>query len=413
MFLVAAWFWGCQTGAKKQKSLTEKESGMEKGTYGYDAAFLAAQKMEMIELTDKQSDARVLIAPGLQGRVMTSSADGESGISFGWINHKLIESGVVSNQFNAYGGEERFWLGPEGGPFSIYFKPGDEQAFTQWKVPAALDTEPFEIKSKSDEKAVFTKAFSLVNASGNTMNIGVERSIALLSESQLKQALGTEGLDEMKTVAFETVNTLINKGQSEWNSEHGFLSVWLLCMFNPSEQGVVFIPFKEGDEGSLGKKVTDDYFGKVPGDRLIVRDNMLFFKIDGKYRSKIGISPERALPWCGSYDPANQVLTLLWYSRPDEPSLYVNSKWGEQDDPLKGDVVNSYNDGPADDGTVMGPFYEIESSSPAALLAPGESITHTQRIFHITGGKDKLSLITKKLFGISVDEIGAVFMSTD
>jgi hypothetical protein len=30
---------------------------------------------------------------------------------------------------------------------------------------------------------------------------------------------------------------------------------------------------------------------------------------------------------------------------------YVNSKWGQQDDPYKGDVVNSYNDGPVEDGS--------------------------------------------------------------
>jgi len=50
---------------------------------------------------------------------------------------------------------------------------------------------------------------------------------------------------------------------------------------------------------------------------------------------------------------------------------------------MKGDAVNSYNDGPVTDGSIMGPFYEIESSSPAANLSPGEKITHTQRIFHI------------------------------
>ena len=148
----------------------------------------------------------------------------------------------------------------------------------------------------------------------------------------------------------------------------------------------------------LGKIVTDDYFGKVPSDRLIIDDGILFFKTDGKYRSKIGISPQRALPLCGSYDPANKVLTLLWYSLPANPSKYVNSKWGHQDDPFKGDVVNSYNDGPVEDGSIMGPFYEIESSSPAAFLKAGEKITHTQRIFHISGDEAKLSLITGKAF---------------
>jgi hypothetical protein len=180
-------------------------------------------------------------------------------------------------------------------------------------------------------------------------------------------------------------------------------------MFNPSEKGVVFIPFKKGSEAELGKTVTDDYFGKVPAERLIVKDDVLFFKTDGKYRSKIGISPKRALPYCCSYDPTSQVLTLLWYSKPEGDAKYVNSKWGHQDDPLSGDVANSYNDGPVEDGSVMGPFYEIESSSPAAMLAPGEKITHKQRIFHISGDEAKLSSITEKLFNIPISEIKQAF----
>jgi len=176
-------------------------------------------------------------------------------------------------------------------------------------------------------------------------------------------------------------------------------------MFNPSEKGVVFIPFKTGDEAKLGKIVTDDYFGKVPADRLIVKDGVLFFKTDGKCRSKIGLSPERSLPYCGSYDPNSQVLTLLWFSKPEQAAKYVNSKWGKQENTLKGDAVNSYNDGPVADGSIMGPFYEIESSSPAALLAPGEKITHKQRIFHISGDEAHLSLITEKLFNLPISLI--------
>jgi hypothetical protein len=88
---------------------------------------------------------------------------------------------------------------------------------------------------------------------------------------------------------------------------------------------------------------------------------------------------------------------------------YVNSKWGKQEDPLKGDAVNSYNDGPVEDGSIMGPFYEIESSSPAALLNPGESLTHTQRVFHITGDEKQLDKIVQKIFNVSLDQIKEAF----
>jgi hypothetical protein len=394
------------TGNKDFNLMTKNYS---KGTYGYDVEFFTKNNIKAIQLRDTISGANVLLVPGYQGRVMTSSANGNEGMSFGWINYSLISSGRRSNQFNPFGGEERLWLGPEGGPFSIYFKKGENQVFSNWKVPAELDTDTFDVVSQTPQSVDFRKEFTLTNAAGTSMQIGIERRVKLLDRNKVENALNQLIDDSLFFVAYESENTVINKGKNNWTSNTGFLSVWMLAMLNPSEKGIVFIPFKPGSESKLGKIVTDDYFGSVPSDRLRIKDNVLFFKTDGKYRSKIGISPRRALPFCGSYDPENHVLTLLWYSVPDNPTNYVNSKWGKQDNPLNGDVVNSYNDGPVEDGSIMGPFYEIESSSPAGLLFAGDRLTHFQRIFHITGNEDKLSAITEKLFNLSLREIRQVF----
>lgn len=398
---------GCSSSVNKDPK--EMKNSIPKGKYGYDVAFFHEKKIETIELKDDQSKACLLIVPGYQGRVMTSTVEGAGGASFGWINYKFIESGKVSNQFNPFGGEERLWLGPEGGPFSIYFKSGSEQIFPNWVVPKEIDTEPFEVVSKSQNKVSFRRNFELTNASGTKLTIGIERSVKLLNAAETELALGLKIDTSLAFVGYESENILKNRGQNDWTEQSGALSVWMLAMFNPSPGGVVFIPYKEGSVEESGPIVSDDYFGKVPPDRLIVKDGIIFFKTDGKHRSKIGISPQRALPYCGSYDPEKQVLTLLWYSAPDKPSRYVNSKWGDQAFPFKGDVVNSYNDGPVADGSIMGPFYEIESSSPAAMLTSGSSITHSQRIFHITGSKENLSKITEKLFAQNLEEIITTF----
>lgn len=409
-FMLAILLLACtQPGRQNKNNMKNTGSTFEKGTYGYDVSFFASQKIKTIELKDNQSKACLLIVPGYQGRVMTSSAGGAGGNSFGWINYKLIQSGVASSKFNPYGGEERLWLGPEGGPFSIYFPEGKEQVYSNWVVPKELDTKPFEVAAQTPGSVSFKSDFALTNASGTNMEIGVERNVKLLSRAEAEDALNTKIDTGLHYAAYESENILTNKGKSAWTDKSGFLSIWLLSMFNPSEEGVVFIPFKAGNANDLGKVVTDDYFGKVPSDRLIVKDSILFFKTDGKYRSKIGISPQRALTYCGSYDPKKQVLTLLWFDKPEKPGKYVNSKWGNQTDPLSGDAVNSYNDGPVEDGTVMGPFYEIESSSPAALLGPGEKVTHTQRIFHISGDESRLSSITEKLFNVSISSIKQAF----
>ena len=398
---------GCSSSPNKTSNQMSDKPTI--GKYGYDVAFFSEHKISTIELKSSDSKASILLVPAYQGRVMTSSVDGNDGASFGWINYKFIEAGKPSSQFNPYGGEERIWLGPEGGPFSIYFRKGAEQVFPNWIVPKEIDTEPFDIVSQSGDRVSFSRNFELANASGQKLAIGIERSVKLLSSVETGEAIGMDIDSSLSFVAYESENTLTNKGQEAWTEKSGALSIWMLAMFNPSPRGLVFIPFKQESGTEAGKTITDDYFGKVPADRLIVKDGILFFKTDGKHRSKIGISPNGAMPYCGSYDPDKQVLTLLWYSAPDAPLKYVNSKWGPQTDPFSGDAVNSYNDGPVADGSIMGPFYEIESSSPAAFLQAGGKITHKQRIFHITGSEEKLSRITEKLFNQSLADIKKAF----
>jgi len=406
ILLIILPLFACSTQQNKDRKPQKLMKQAEENTYSEDKSFLE-KYCDLIELSS--GNAKVLLSKDYQGRVFTSTATGANGLSFGWINYDLFKSGKVSKQFNPYGGEERLWLGPEGGPFSIYFEKGKEQMFENWVVPQELDVLAFDIVRKTPQSVSFQKEFTLKNYTGTNLNIGIERSVKLLESKEVESILNCSIDKSLEYVAYESENILINKGVTEWNEQTEVLSIWMLSMFTPSTVGVVFIPFKkESAESKLSGIVTDDYFGKVPSDRLLIKDGIIYFKTDGKYRSKIGVSPEFTLPYCGSYDSQKQVLTLLWFSLPNQQSKYVNSKWGNQD-PFKGDAVNSYNDGPVEDGSIMGPFYEIESSSPATSLSPGQKIIHTQRIFHITGDENKISLITEKLFNLTIIQIKEAF----
>ncbi len=390
--------------SKPQITETMKTNDTATGTFGHDLEFLRQYK-ETLVLSDSQSQAQVVIIPGWQARVMTSTASGNSGFSFGWINYKLISSGKSTPHINAFGGEERLWLGPEGGQFSIYFAKGAKQEFNNWYVPAELDTVGFDLVSKSMNQASFKKQFKLVNYSDTELIIGINRTISLLNKISIGQSLGMTLPDSINSVAYQSENVLNNLGTKAWTSETGMLSIWMLSMLNPSPDVTIFIPYIISEENKLVKIVHDDYFGKVPSDRLIVENGIIYFKADGKYRSKIGIPPQRASEFSGSYDASRGALTLLWCDLPRGRTDYVNSKWEIQKDPFSGDAINAYNDGPVEDGTQMGPFYELESSSPAANLKPGEKLTHTQRIFHFTGNEAELSKITEKIFGVSLAEV--------
>ncbi|MEY4611373.1 MAG: hypothetical protein RL246_1692 [Bacteroidota bacterium] len=371
-------------------------------SFGEDVEFLQKHLPDAIVLGAKDSDAQIIVAPSLQGRVMTSTASGRDGASFGWLNYDLIVSGKSSPHMTAYGGEERFWLGPEGGQFSIYFKKGLPFTFANWQVPKEIDTEAFDLVSSTQSEAKFKKSMHFENYSGVALDLMVQRDIKVLSYSQINELLGVEVPAELKTVGFETQNTMTNTGAKAWDQANGMLSIWILSMLNASEKTMVVAPYKEGE--GLGPVYTDDYFGKVPADRLRHDKGLIFFKADAKYRSKIGISPKRAMPFICSYDASAGVLTIAQFDIPSGNQPYVNSKWELQKDPFSGDLVNSYNDG-LNEGKQLGNFYEIESSSPAAALSPGQSLSHAHRTFHLKGSVDQLNVVTKKILGISVEQI--------
>ncbi|HWA84955.1 MAG TPA: DUF6786 family protein [Opitutus sp.] len=374
-------------------------------TFGEDAAFLA-RHTHTIVLHDPAGKVKVAVAPAWEGRVMTSTAGGDDGASFGWINRELIASGKTGPHMNAFGGEDRFWMGPEGGQFSVFFAKGVPFDFEHWFTPAIFDTEPFQLVRRSDNSAVFGAKFALNNYSGTHFEVAVERTIRLLDPAAVWTALGVKAGRGVGVVGFATENRITNVGAQPWTKATGLLSVWILGQFTPSPSTTIVVPIKAGPESELGAKVTSNYFGEVPADRLAVRDHVLFFKGDGKYRSKIGINPRRSRAILGSYDAEHNVLTIVQFSQPQGVTDYVNSLWKLQDNPFGGDAENSYNDGPTEPGgKPLGPFYEMESSSPAAALAPGASLTHTHRTYHLSGPRAALDKIAQKTLGVSLKQI--------
>ena len=372
------------------------------GMYGYDASFLREHTNQVVELSSEGNKAKILLSAEYQGRVMTSTAKGDSGVSFGWINYKLLGSGKKIKQFNPVGGEERFWLGPEGGQYALYFKKGDSFDLGHWQVPAILDTLPYEVSQASPTQALFTAKASLTNYSGTLFSIGIERRVNLLDKETIASKLNANIPESLSLVGYETENKIQNLGKEDWKKEKGLLSIWLLGMMTPSDQTIVMIPFHPKPDSR--QLITDNYFGTIPRQRLNVTDSVVYFLCDGKLRSKIGLSPRIAKTIAASYDFRQNVLTLILFPV-DNAGRYVNSTWKLQDQPYQGDVVNAYNDGPQADGTQMGPFYEIESSSTADELKAGQSQTYRQMTCHFQGDYETLHTLMQKLTGIDMNTL--------
>jgi len=356
-------------------------------------------------LSDRDSQARVLVAPTLQGRVLTSTTGGKNAPSFGWINFKLLDSGKLQPHINAFGGEDRIWLGPEGGQFGLFFPPGAPFDFAHWQTHPALDTEPFDIVKQKPDEVDFRKDISLVNYSGTPFHVRIDRKVRILEPNEIWHDLKMSTPKDVRAVAFETDNSLTNLGFAPWEKSTGLLSIWILGQFNASPQATVIIPYRQGPEAELGQVVESDYFGTVPKERLKAEKGIILFRTDAHYRSKIGLNPERALPIMGSYDAGSHLLTLVQFPAPEQHADYVNSQWKQQEHPFAGSAVNSYNDGPNDTGDSLGNFYEMEGSSPALALASHKTAEHFQRTIHLYGSLEALAAIAKNTLGVDLDQI--------
>ena len=419
--LICVFSTGCQLKRYQEAAMPQ--------TFGDDLEFLR-RYVDVIVLSDGRGQAQVAVCPAYQGRVMTSTAAGARGTSFGWINRELIASGRVQQHINVYGGEDRFWLGPEGGQFSIFFKKDAPFDLEHWFTPAPIDTQPFHLMDREHNRAEYREKMQMVNYSDTQFDLEVKRVIGLLSPENIAENLGILLSDsakasayqsggfwnvppdspkekvKVKAVAYQSENTITNIGKNAWTKESGMLSIWILGMFNPSEATTIAIPYNSGSESELGPMVNDAYFGKVPAERLVVKEGVIYFSGDGRYRSKIGLTPQRAKNVLGSYDAAHGTLTIVQYNKPEGVGDYVNSMWEIQEQPFGGDVVNSYNDGPPAPGAKpLGPFYELETSSCAAALKPGDSITHIHCTYHFQGTPAQLNRIAKPILGVTVEQI--------
>jgi len=375
--------------------------------FAEDLSLLEAHGAPLVLASD-DGQAQVVLSPLYQGRAMTSTLDGVEGRSLGWIHHAQVASGERTPHMTVWGGEDRFWVGPEGGQHAVFFPPGVPFELEHWQVPEAIDWGPWEVLEHEAERARFHQRSVFESWSGTLFEAALEREVRLLGRRELAALLGQELNDRVQAVAFRSDNTLENVGTQAWTRKHGLLSIWTIGMFPASDASTVVVPFRKGHEHELGPVVRSDYFGLPGPDRLAVdrRHGALYFRADGRFRSKLGVPRPRARPWLGAWDEDAAVLTLVHYDLPEDGREYVDSRWKQHVDPYDGDVVNTYNDGPPEvEAAAMGSFYELETSSAVRPLAPGEHLRHRHCTIHLAGPESALERVARATLGVGLGEV--------
>lgn len=374
-------------------------------TFAEDVA-LISKHFDAIVLENAEN-AKIVVSKELQARTMTSTANGDDGNSYGYINYDILSGKQDDPQINLNGGEDRLWVTPEGSQFSIFFDPGVEMEFKNWRTPKEFDSVPWEVAEQTNDSVLFSKSMSLQNMARFTFDCRIDRKVTLLSRHAISEMLDCS-IEGLAAVAHECQNQLTNTGTTEWSRSNGLIGLWTLCMNKPSAGAVMIVPFKKGSLAELGPIVNADYFGKLDTTRLAVDEELgiITLRGDGDFRSKLGLTFSRAQPRLGSWNPELGLLTVVDFNLPSSaPDGYTNNLWSYQENPFNGDVINAYNDGPNESGGKLGGFYELETCSPALALEPQQSFTHVVRTFRIEGDREKIDTVAQKVLGVSLKQI--------
>ncbi len=342
-------------------------------------------KTEVIELTSNNGHSRLFISPFHQGKVIASSHNGVDGFYNGWVDVKALEEST------GFGGEERLWLGPLGGQFSFYFQQIEPINDDNWKVPKPIDAEPYDVIDTGNDFVKMHKSMQLTNFVGTSFNLKIERTIKLLQKDHIEQNLSITIDENMKFVAFQTKNRLTNHDTIPWKKETGLVGLWSAGMYQGTDDTVVIIPLTNQ------AKLEDilQYMGNLDTSRLQLKENILLYKGDGKYRSKIGVPPHLSPEVYGCYSKSKNRLTIVQYKK-ELDTLYSNSFVSIQDEPYKGEAIPIYNNG--------SDFFELESNAPLKELQPSETTSHWHRVYHFSSDETKLNEISKKLLGVELTD---------
>ena len=414
--------------------MTGSPSGPARPRFADEVEFL--RRFGVVHVLRAPGCGPVAISPLHSGRVMTSAL-ADDGPGFGFVNRPAIEAGRVARGFANWGGEDRLWLSPEGGPQGLFFDPGAAQELSQWFVPTAMDGEPWPtqgVVAAAEGVVRFApRRLKLVDWSGGELDLLAGRRVEVLSRETIGALFGSDLPGELRAVGFRSVNSLQWAGTPRPGA---LVGLWSLGQFPATDATRVVLPIRVGadevgpdpdpswTDGASGRLrdrlVKSDYFGTVPDERLdvavsarsgrpsapgvgaaagLASDGRLSvrasFRTDGRQRGKIGLARERALGWAcvdhGEQAPGHP-LSCVFHPPPPPGAPVPDCAWLVPNPRAAcGDVITSYNH--------AGPprFFELETLSAALRPSAGARVEHVHATVHLDGPAAALEFLARRL----------------
>ena len=354
------------------------------------------ERTSVVELFENEGPSRLIVCPELQGKIICSSYNGSKGQKNGWV----AEAFYNSKKFDIknIGGEDRLWIGPLGSQFSFYYQQIVPLSENNWKIPQDLSSGIFHVNSKTNSKISMHRSIQLTNFIGTKFKLKIERNLNILDKVEIENELSISLKPSIKYVAFESENKLTNDGQIPHLKETGLVSLWSAGMFQGTDDTFVIVPL----EGNISKDSIYASMGKLTEERYRIEEDVLLFKTDGKYRSKIGVPSKFAPARYGCYSKSMNRLTLIEYTF-NSTGKYSKTGPEFQKEPFIGEAIPVYNNGPMDlRMSKKSSFYELESLSSMEELKPGESINHSHKVYHFSADFKELQSLSKVLLGFDL-----------
>ena len=346
---------------------------------------------------------------------MTSTAGGDARArASAGSGARRSSSRARQPHMNVFGGEDRFWLGPEGGQFSLYFKKGDPFDLAHWQVPEGFDWGAWDVASQSPTAVQFRKRLSLRNYAGTPFEIDVDRTVRLLDRRRDRDApRDCTRRQRVRSVAFESSNTVTNAGSARMAAgvgagvDRGFWGCSTRRRRPPSPS------LRQGPEATLGpdrqRRLLRQGPGRSPGRQAA-----------GDLLPRRWAVPQQDRPLAGPGAAGRRQLRR-GRSRADARAVHAAGRRRPLRQLDVGDSAGSRTRATSSTATTtarrpraqppLGPFYELETSSPALSLAPGERYTHVHRTFHLAGPEADLDAVARATLKIPLAEIAGAFKS--
>ena len=311
---------------------------------------------EGVLLAGEDPNKVVIVAPALGGRVLCTGFEGVEGDTDSYILDTEIKKGAAPTGPGAvwsnFGGEERFWLAPEGGRFALFFREGEEQTIANYLIPNSLNSARFGVTAQAADgtSVTFAAPVQLTNSLGTQFDLQVRRKIEVLQSCPYALGYG----DKLDFVGFESKSWVKNTGPAALSRQTGAVAVWTLGQYPVRDHTVIIVPFRPGPDSELGKPLNTQYFktdvvditkipkGRSYNDYWAVKDDYALIKANGSIGTKIEMWPQRALGKIASIDLARFSLTIVEFQMYPELD-YLASYWlPYPEDPFQGAAISIF-----------------------------------------------------------------------